>query len=291
MPMPRSADYYPTKDQIADYLEDYSRHFELPVRNNFVVEKLHATGEEFFAESALDAISADNVVLATGPFRTPRIPENATILNRDIWQRHSSVYRKPSDVPAGDVLVVGGGNSGAQIAEELAATHRVTLVTRGEPKFSPQSILGISMFRFMQFTGMLRADKDASIARYAQMYDDTIVGFNLKKLIKSGKLKSIPQAVTDCEDRAVILADGRRIDVTSIVWCTGFRPAYDWIKIDGALDDHGVPRQERGVSPVRGLYWLGLPWQNRLNSALVNGVAADAEQLVDRLRARTSPGP
>jgi putative flavoprotein involved in K+ transport len=291
MPMPRRVDYYPAKDQIADYLEGYSRYFDLPVQNDFRVEKLRESSAGFLVEGPAGTIYADRVVIAAGPFHVPRVPECAAALDREVWQGHSSAYRRPSDVPAGDLLIVGGGNSGAQLAEELSVTHRVTFATRGEPKFSPQSLLGISIFRYMQLTGMLRADKDAPVARYAQMYDDTIVGFRLKQLIKKGKLTSIPQAVTDCDGRAVILADGRRIEVASVLWCTGFRPAYDWIKIDGALDDRNAPRHERGVSPVRGLYWLGLPWQNSLNSALVNGVATDAARLIARLSSTSDARP
>jgi putative flavoprotein involved in K+ transport len=281
--MPRSSTYYPRRDDVADYLEQYRERFQLPVRNGFQVHKLETLEGEFVASSPTTSLRAKKVVLATGPFHSPRVPECATKLNASVWQGHSHTYRRPSDVPPRDVLVVGGGNSAGQLAEELSVTHRVTTASNGMLISFPKSILGVSIFWLMHLTGYLRVDKDSWIGRHARPYSDTIIGMGLKRLIRQGAVAHVPHAVVDCEGSRVTFADGSQREFPSILWCTGYEPEYNWVKIDGALDGTGAPRQERGMSPVPGLFWLGLAWQCRLNSALINGVATDARRLMPHL--------
>jgi putative flavoprotein involved in K+ transport len=279
---------YPTRTHIADYLERYRQHFALPVYHGFRVSRLERDTDGFAVSGERETLRAGAVVLATGPFHTPRIPECAVRLDSEVWQGHSSSYRNPSTVPPGSVLVVGGGNSAAQIAEELSATHEVAVASDGPIGYVPRSILGVSLFRLMDLTGILRADKDAWISTYARPFSDIVIGYGLRRRIRKKIIRHVPHPVVDCAGRTVIFADGSRRPVESVLWCTGFRPGYDWIKVDGALEDTGVPRQDRGVSPVPGLFWLGLAWQNRLNSALVDGVAAESEELLRLLLADRS---
>lgn len=291
--VPAWVDEYPSGDQIADYLEQYAAEHELPIRRAFEVDLLVQRDGAFEASSSADRVEAQRVVVATGPFDRPRVPACAPKLAAGVWQAHSSAYCQPSDVPSGDVLVVGGGNSAAQLAEDLSATHQVTMVTRGPLQVGPRTILGRSLFWYLDVTGMLRADRDSVLSRYARRYGDTIIGFEVKRLVREGRVAHIPHGVVDCEGGRVVLDDGRRLDVSSVLWCTGFQPGYDWIRIPGALDQQGAPRQERGISDVPGLYWLGQPWQSRLNSALLNGVAEDsrllAAEVVSGLAASRGP--
>lgn len=288
--LPEAVSYYPDSIDIADYLERYREHFDLPVRGNFRVRQVSLLDGAFTVSSAEDSLTAAAVVIAAGPFDTPRVPPCADKLSREIGQLHSRDYANPGSVGTGTILVVGGGNSAAQLAEELAAAGRtVTIASNGKIAFAPRRILGVSLFRVMDLTGMLRADKDAWVSKYARPYSDTVIGFGLRKLIKAGIVRHRPHRVVDCADREVVFADGSRERYDNVVWATGFRPHYDWVNIDGALDD-GVPRQDRGLSPVQGLFWLGLPWQSRLNSALINGVAGDTVDLLGHIKAAVPTG-
>lgn len=278
--MPASTPYYPRKDDVAEYLLRYRQRYDLPVRNGFEVQHLEKTDDGFVASSATEEVFARQVVIATGPFHTPRIPACANDLDSEVWQGHSHTYRRPADVPPGDTLVVGGGNSAAQIAEELAGTHNVTIASNGPIGFSPRSLLGVSIFWVLHLTSMLRADKDAALSRHVRPYSDTVIGWGLNRLIKKGVVTHVPHAVVACKNKTVTFADGSSRGFQNVLWGTGYRFCYDWVKVDGALDDEGGPLQDRGISPVPGIFWIGLPWQNRLNSALMNGVAGDSDELM-----------
>jgi putative flavoprotein involved in K+ transport len=281
---------YPNKTHIADYLEQYRNHFDLPVRGDFRVREVFFRDRGFTVSDASDSIAAATVVIAAGPFSTPNVPACASNLSPSVRQVHSAAYANPDSIGAGTVLVVGGGNSAAQIAEELAAAGRqVTIASNGAIAFAPKRILGVSLFRFMDLTGFLRADKDAWVSKYARPFSDTVIGFGLKKMIKAGKVRHVLHRVVDCVERDVVFADGTTESYDNVVWGTGFRPQYDWVQIEGALDD-GAPLHECGVSPVPGLFWLGLPWQSRLNSALINGVARDTADLLRHIKAAVPAG-
>ncbi|SFB56134.1 putative flavoprotein involved in K+ transport [Amycolatopsis marina] len=277
---PGDMQYYPTKDEIADYLQRYREQFDLPVRNGFRVQSLQSRNGVFAATGDDETLEAKAVVIAAGPFHTPHVPACAHQLDSAVRQLHSQDYRRPDDLGPGNVLVVGGGNSATQIAEELSAGRRVTIATNGQIAYAPKTIAGVSLFWFMHLTGMLRADKDAWVSRYARPHSDTVIGFNLRKLIDQHVVRHIPHRVTDCDGREVAFADGTREGFDNVLWCTGFRPGYEWLKVVNALDEAGSPQQTRGISPVPGLYWLGHPWQNRLNSALLNGVDMETRQLM-----------
>ena len=280
MKLPKSAPYYPRKDDIADFLLSYRDKFDLPVRHGFSAQKVEQLAEGFLVSGPDDSFTARQVIIAAGAFHTPRIPDFATRLAPTVWQGHSHTYRRPSEVPSGKVLVVGGGNSAAQIADELSATHEVTIASNGPIGFSPRSLLGVSIFWILLLTGMLRSDKDAAISRYVRPYSDTVIGRSLKRKIDRGLVRHIPHAAVECDGSTVVFADGSRDDFPSVLWSTGYRPSYEWVKVDGALDDSGAPVQDHGVSPVPGLFWIGRPWQGKLNSALLNGVTAESAALL-----------
>lgn len=287
--MARSAGYYPHKDEVADYLERYARHFQLPVYRGFKVQWLEKVNGNFIVRSQAGEVQAAAVVIAAGPFRSPRIPACAATLSDRVWQMHSSGYRNPSEVPPGSVLVVGGGNSAAQLADELHQTHSVLLASNGSLIFSPRSIFGLSIFRYMHGSGMLRVDRDMAFARVMREYDDVILGYRLRRLIRRGEVSHIPYGVTGVRDERILLANGLELTVENVLWCTGFHCDYKWLAIDGAVNHDGAPRQTRGISPIAGLYWLGLPWQNRLNSALICGAGADARELGFRITSTLRP--
>ena len=296
LPLPSTVAWYPTKDDIADHLERYAARERLSVRLGTRIDRLEPGGDvaRFLARTADDAIAARHVVVATGPFHRPAVPGLAAGLAAGVWQRHSRDYRVPEDVPVGRVLVVGGGNSGAQIAVELVGAGReVTWSTSGTPWFLPQRLLGIDLYRWLSLTRILTADRDAAVSRLVRRRGDAIIGTEARQLIAAGALGLRPR-LTSASGREAGFADGTREPVGAVVWATGFAPDHDWIHVGGALDAAGRPVHRRGASPVAGLHWLGLPWQHRLDSSILHGFDHDARVLARVLRGApdgTAPQP
>ena len=281
----------PSRVEMAQYLQKYVHHFSLPVQTGVCVQRLSQDGSGFVALTADGVIRARQVVLASGPFRRPYVPDAGCGLSSDVRQLHSLHYRRPDDVPPGQVLVVGGGNSAAQLALELQATHAVTIASPGPLWFLPEDIAGISMYWWTLLTGVLRAPKDAWVSRYVRRRGDSIVGTQLRRLISAGQVRLHPHRVTAGRDREVELEDGTVLPVSSVLWCTGFRPDTDWIDVPGALDGSGAPLHATGASPVRGLHWMGLPWQSRLNSSIIHGVGHDAKVTARRITQDAGASP
>ena len=277
----------PSRLEMADYLQQYAVRFALPVRTGVQVQRLTGSGGGFLARTTAGDLVARQVVLATGPFRRPHVPEASGGLDPSVRQVHSSAYRRPQDLPPGEVLVVGGGNSAAQLALELAATHDVTVASPGEPWFLPEDLLGVSTYWWTLLTGVLNAGADARVSRYVRRRGDAIVGTRLRELVRQGRVRLLASRVVRGDGRRVHLADGTVVPVSTVLWCTGFRPDTGWIDVDGALDADGAPVHDQGASPVPGLHWMGLPWQTRLNSSIIDGVHRDARALARRVLAAT----
>ncbi len=280
---PPGATRSPSRTEMAQYLEQYVARFDLPVHTGVRVLRLMRGRGGFCAETSVGAVRAAQVVLAGGPFRRPYVPPAAADLDSAVHQLHSFTYRRPSDVPAGEVLVVGGGNSAAQLAVELAASHVVTIASPRPLWFLPEDVLGVSMYWWTLLTGVLNAKADAWISRYVRRRGDAIVGTELRGLLDAGRVRLHPHRVVGAAGRGVELADGTTLEVSSVLWCTGFRPDTGWIQVDGALDAAGAPVHHEGGSPVPGLHWMGLPWQTRLNSSIIDGVDRDARLTAARI--------
>ncbi len=285
MRFPRGGSRSPDRLEMAAYLRRYADALTVPVRAGVRVRRLARHGAGFVAETSHGSVRADQVVLATGPFRRPFVPDAAAGLDASVVQLHSLDYRRPSDVPPGDVLVVGGGNSAAQLAIELARTHTVTIASPGPLWFLPEDVLGASMYWWTLLTGVLNAQAEAWISRYIRRRGDAIVGQELRRLISEDRVCLLPHRVVAGHGAHLELADGTALPVSSVLWCTGFRPDTGWIDVEGALDHTGAPLHDRGASPVGGLHWMGLPWQTRLNSSIIDGVDRDARATVQRVMA------
>ncbi len=288
LPFPAPAGTYPGKDEVAGYLETYVRTFDLPVRLGTRVIRLHRAGGVFVAETTTGPVTARQVVVATGPFSAPRVPELAGGLSPDVVRLHSSAYRRPEDLPEGRVLVVGAGNSGVQIAEELAATGRtVSLAIGTRPRTVPQRPLGRDLFWWLTRTGLVRASVDSRLGRRFRDRE-LVIGTTWRRLSARG-VALLPRAVS-ATGSTVTLADGARVDVDAVVWATGFGADFGWLDVPGALEN-GAPVHARGISPVPGLAFLGLPWQHTRGSALLGFVAEDAAWLADRLTVDAAHDP
>jgi putative flavoprotein involved in K+ transport len=281
----------PTRLEMADYLRGYAEHFDLPVRTGVEVRRITTAAGGFEVETSDGALGARHVVLAAGPFARPHVPPVAAGLSPRVHQLHSSAYRSPQDVPAGDVLVVGGGNSAAQLAVELSSTHRVTVAAPRPPWYLPTSVLGVDLYRWLWLSGVLDARADSRLARRVQRRGDPVVGQELRDLVLAGRTTVVPHRVVGADGDEVLLADGTALPVTSVLWCTGYRPDTSFLDVPGAVDADGAPVHTAGASPVAGLHWMGLPWQTRLGSSIVHGVDRDARAVAERAGVRTRRRP
>ena len=287
MPFPAPADTYPTKDPVADYLQAYVAAFELPVRLNARVTSLTRTDEGFEVRTADGTFQARQVVVATGPFQVPFVPPAAQGLDPSVTQVHSAGYRNPQALPDGPVLVVGGGNSGFQIAEELAATRQVHLSIGERAPMLPQRLAGKDLFWWLTRLGLLKVTVTSRPGRRMSRRD-FVIGTNKRRLRKAG-VRFRPRLV-EADGRTVRFADGSTLeDVGVVVWATGYRSDYSWIQVPRVVENGPVVHR-RGVTEVPGLYFLGLSWQHTRGSALLGFVSDDAAYLADQIAAHHRDG-
>ena len=283
MRFPAADGDYPSKDMVADYLRDYAAHFALPVQLGCAVGRVEQVTGGFIVYTSQGSFSTRQVVVATGPFQEPIVPGMAAGLSGDVVQLHSADYRRPSDIPAGPVVVVGAGNSGRQIAEELAATHDVTLAVGTAPLELPQRIFGRDLYWWLTRLGLMRKTHDSRLARLIRSRGDLIVGTPLRRLTRAGVV--LRPRVVSITGNQVSFQDGTSARASSVLWATGFRSDNSWIDVPDVLDEKGNPRHHRGITAAPGLAFVGLPWQHTRGSALLGFVQSDAAWVASQLKA------
>jgi putative flavoprotein involved in K+ transport len=285
LPFPGEPYHFPGRDAVADYLEWYAQVFDLPVRTGVQVSSVRRGSSGFTIATNGATLEADNVIVATGPFHVPRIPALSADMDPAIIQLHSSQYRNPAQLPEGPVLVVGAGNSGAQIALELAKSREVILAGRSVGTM-PRRVLGRDVFDWLTRT-VMRPGADSLIGRRIRASilgsTDALIGMSEKDLLqpnlrRAGRVVAVAGGLP-------VFADGSSAGVRSIIWSTGFRPDFSWVELP-VFGDDGFPRHRRGVTDVPGLYFLGLRFLYRLNSSLIGGVGADAGHVAEAIAAR-----
>jgi putative flavoprotein involved in K+ transport len=279
---PGDPDGYPTRDEVIEYLERYAEVFHLPIEPNDNVRRLSHEDGRFVLEVGRPTITADQVVVATGPFQTPYIPKLAQDLDPDVWQAHSTGYRRPSDVPDGTLLVVGGGNTGFQIAKELATTHKAILSVGSRQTPLPQRFAGRDLFWWLTKTGILSTTVESRLGSRLQ-HRDTLIGSSPRELERRHGVEVKPRAIA-ASGRMVGFDDGSEVEVDAVIWATGYQPDYSWIDLPVFHSD-GPLRHRRGVTDVPGVYFLGLTWQHTRGSALIGWVKEDAEFIAERIAA------
>jgi len=288
MAFPGSRSAYPTKDETADYFEAYVERFGLAVRSGVKVERLSDSGDGFVVTAGDDLLFADNVVVATGGYQHPRIPSFSTRLDNSITQIHSSEYRNRDQLRAGGVLVVGAGNSGAEIALDIAGHHRVWLSgpDTGQEPTRAGSISDRLLTPIMWLAATRLTVNTPPGRKLRDHFLDPPRGIPLgrvrRKEIVAAGIERVPRT-TGVNNGHPLLEDGRVVEVSNVIWCTGFTNDYDWI--DPPIATHnGVPVHHRGIVESRpGLYFIGLLFLYSLSSALVGGVGRDAEYIVDHI--------
>jgi putative flavoprotein involved in K+ transport len=280
LPFPGDPDDYPTRDEVIAYLEQYAETFELPIELNSEVRRLSHEEGRFVLDIDGRRGTADQVVVATGPFQTPLMPALTEKLDPELWQVHSTGYRRPGDVPEGTVLVVGGGNTGFQIAKELSATHKVLLSVGSKQKPLPQRVAGRDLFWWLTKTGLILKTVESRLGQ--RLKDrDTLIGSSPRELKRRYGVELKPRA-RDASGHTVRFEDGGELEVDAVIWATGYRPDFSWIDLP-ILDSNGRLRHRRGVPDVPGLSFLGLTWQWTRGSALIGWVKDDAEFLAERI--------
>jgi putative flavoprotein involved in K+ transport len=279
---PGDPDSYPTRDEVVDYLTNYAQHFDLPVALGSRVRSIRGTGGAYRVETEDRSYAAEQVVVATGPFQAPFVPSITDRLGPEVAQLHSAAYRSPEDLPDGRVLVVGGGNTGFQIAEELAASREVHISIGSRQKPLPQRILGRDLFWYLEATGLIRKSRETRIGQRLAGRE-TLIGSKPRTLSRRHGVELHPRAV-DASGSMVTFADGTSLDVQGVLWATGFRPDYSCIDAE-VFDEKGRVVHERGATDAAGLYFLGLSWQHTRGSALIGWVGDDAEHLSERIGA------
>ncbi|HEY7196985.1 MAG TPA: FAD-dependent oxidoreductase [Gaiellaceae bacterium] len=286
---PAPAWSYPTKDEMADYLEAYADRFDLPVRTSTRVDRIWRDGGRFIVGTTDRLIEADRVVVAAGAHRDPWTPALASELDIDVVQLHSSEYRRAAQLAEGSVLVVGAGNSGAEIAYEVARTHPTVLAGRDVGQIpvrhgGPGVRLVFPVIRFVGHHVLTsRTPIQRKIGRKVAFGAKPLIRIKSKQLAEAG-VERVPKVV-GVEDGMPVLEDGRRIQVGNVIWSTGFRQDFSWIDLP-VFDADGSPLHDRGiVRSLPGLYFVGLLFQFSESSDVLPGVGRDARLVARHLAA------
>lgn len=291
MPFPKSTDRFPSKDEMADYLESYVARFQLPMLFDTKVDELARDGDTYLITAGTLHLKANYVIVATGAYPTPRVPAFASQLDPAINQVHSVAYRNPRQLWDGPVLVVGAGNSGVEIALELTLGHLVWLAGR-DTGFVPANYgnfsyeLGVVVFKTL--TQRLTVDTLPGrwIVQRAKEFSGghPVVGLTPTDILRAG-IQRVPRVI-DVTNGRPVLEGGQVLDVTNIIWATGFVRDYRWIKLP-IFDSRGDPIYHRGVvQSALGLYFVGLPYQSSLLSGLVAGASVDAKYVAKQISFR-----
>jgi putative flavoprotein involved in K+ transport len=301
MPFPAPPDSFPTKNQMADYLEAYAERFDLPVLSGFKVDRLTRQGGRYLVTAGEQRFEAEHVVVAMAGYQHPRAPWFAAGLDARIVQFHSCEYRNPSQWKDGGVLIVGAGNSGAEIALEAARSGHRTWISGRDTGHIPYRIDGWAarwflqrlLFRFVFHrvltikTPMGRKARTNALSKGAPL-----IRVKPADLAAAG-IERVPRVV-GVRDGQPLLEDGRVLGAANVVWCTGFQPGFTWIHLP-VFGEDGRPKQEAGVAEGEpGLYFVGLPFTYSFSSMMVHGVARDAERIArvieERIRAGAPAG-
>jgi putative flavoprotein involved in K+ transport len=294
MPFPGPGDQFPGKDQVADYLADYARHFQLPVRNKVKIDRLWREDGRFVITAGSQRFECENVIVAMANYQAPRVPEFARELDPAIVQLHSQEYRNPGQLQDGGVLVVGVGNSGADIAIEVARSHP-TWISGTESGHIPVHIdtwiARNVVVRFVRFFGHHVLTVKTPVGRKLRpkllAQAGPLIRVKPKDLVDAG-IERVPR-VAGVKSGLPMLAGGRLLDVQNVIWCTGYQHAFPWIDLPVFGEDDQPVHESGIVEKVPGLYFVGLHFLYSMSSATLVGVGRDAERVVKVLARRTTP--
>jgi putative flavoprotein involved in K+ transport len=296
MEFPGEANAFVSKDEVADFLEDYAMSMELPLRLNTRVERLWLDGDRFVIEAGDTTLTARNVIVAMADYQKPAVPSFASELDPGIIQMHASEYKNPAQLQDGPVLVVGLGNSGADIALETAKDHDtiVSGTESGSVPFKIEGRFGRNVgTRIVRFALVRVLNTSTPIGRRARpklmKQGPPLVRVRPKDLKESGVTRV--GRTTGVENGKPVVGDGQTLDVSNVIWCTGYHPGFDWIDIP-VFDAQRLPIHQRGiVTDVPGLYFVGLFFLHSMWSETITGVQPDVQHIVKHLADQSATQP
>jgi putative flavoprotein involved in K+ transport len=279
---PASGWSYPTARETADYLEAYAARFDLPVQTGMTVDRLAKNGDRYVVECGERRFEADQVVVATGFYGKPSVPDFASELDPSIVQMHSSEYRDPSQLRPGGVLLVGAGNSGADIGMEVSATHRTWLSGRdkGQVPFRVETRKSRFILPVLWFVASHVLTVKTPLGRKVRPHvlSDGAPLIRVKSEdLEAAGVERVAKTV-GVRDGLPVLEDGRTTEVANVIWCTGFRQDFSWIEVP-VFGEDSEPMHEHGVASEPGLYFVGLDFLYSFVSENVGGVGRDARHI------------
>jgi putative flavoprotein involved in K+ transport len=273
--------HYPTKFEVANYFKAYTQKFNIPIQLNTLITSVRKTEKGFHITHKDGEMEAENVIVATGPFHTPYTPPCHSKLSKDVLQMHSNFYKGLNQLQKGDALVVGGGDSGYQILNEISKNKSRTVYFSGDTtvKSLPQLFLGKTIWWWFTITGFLSYSKYSWVGKKISGFTQPIIGTDAKEILSRENVISMGRT-KDALNNQVIFEAKKVSTIKNIVWATGYRPNFQWIEgLELGADNY--PKNHRGVSNIEGLYFIGLPWMYTRGSATLGGVSKDANYLAD----------
>ena len=271
--------HYPSKFEVADYFKTYVDKFEIPVKLNTLVTSVKKKEKTFCVEHKDGVIETKNVIVATGPFHIPYTPPCHVKASDSILQMHSNYYKGTDQLQDGDALVVGGGDSGYQILNELSKDSKRKVYFSGDTtvKSLPQNFLGKTLWWWFTVVGFLSYNKYSWIGKKINSSTQPVIGTDVKGILARENVFPVGRTKDALKDK--IFFESKKVStIKNIIWATGYRPNFSWIE-GLELDADSYPKNYRGVSNIKGLYFMGLPWMYTRGSATLGGVSKDANYL------------
>ncbi|WP_417785847.1 flavin-containing monooxygenase [Tenacibaculum sp.] len=274
--------HYPSKYEVSNYFKSYVKKFDIPVQLNTLVTSVKKSAKGFHALYNEGEIVAKNIIVATGPFHIPYTPPCHTKLSDEVLQMHSNYYKNSEQLQEGDVLVVGGGDSGYQILDEISKDKKSnTVYFSGDTKVKtlPQQFLGKTLWWWFTLIGFLKFNKYSWIGKKISTSLQPVIGTDVKEILSRENVVTVGRT-KDALDNEVVFDNKKVTSIKNIIWATGYRPNFKWIE-GLELDADNYPKNYRGVSNIEGLYFIGLPWMYTRGSATLGGVSKDASYLAN----------
>lgn len=282
MDFPAPKGHYPSKYEVADYFKKYVATHKLPVKLHTLITKVEKKEGIFHVTHPEGILKAKGVIVGTGPFHIPYTPPFAENISTTIFQTHSDSYKNPDKLQEGPALVVGDGDSGFQILDEISQTGRETYFSGAqEVKTLPQEILGKTLWWWFTKTGFLNINRETWLGRRAMNNRQPIIGTNVKEILGRKNVTAVGR--TTAAEKDIIFTDKTKLStIKNVIWATGYRPNFNWIK-GLEIDKDGYPKHKRGVSAMKNLYFIGLPWLYTRGSATLGGIKKDAKYLIKQI--------
>lgn len=276
LPFPAEKGHYPDKYEVADYFKRYATTFQLPIQLKTLVKRINKKQGVFKVQTSRGNYHAYQVVVATGPFHVPYTPRFHQKIDKEIFQSHSNYYQNPNQLHEGETLVVGAGDSGFQILDEISSHTNDKVYFAGDTKVStlPQEILGKTLWWWFTKLGYLSFSKNSWLGKYISRGKQPIIGTDVKGILNKKNVILVGKCL-DAEGETIVTEKQDLNHIANVIWATGYRPDFHWID-DLTLEKDGYPTHQRGVSYIKGLYFIGLPWLHTRGSATLGGIKKDA---------------